>query len=140
MNRRDSFMDMLDSFPEGWRPTPGDKLVGVTIGLETRTTEYGDYPIVTLRTDEGRDFAFHAYHTVARRELEKLQPKVGDRIGIAYHGPHPTRNYERYRIVIARATGGDDESTSGDAGSRVPPQSPLDQPATTNDDDDDIPF
>ena len=50
-----SLTDMLDSFPEGWRPQPGDKLIGIVIALETRTTEYGDYPIVNVRTDGGRD-------------------------------------------------------------------------------------
>jgi hypothetical protein len=106
MNSSTTFTDLLDSFPEGWRPQPGDKLIGVVIGLEKRTTEYGEYPIVTVRTDEGKDYAFHAFHTVAKGELEKLQPMVGDRIGIAYHGPHPTKGYERYRIVIARDAGG----------------------------------
>ena len=64
-------------------------------------------PIVTVRTDDGHDYAFHAFHTVAKGELAKVQPRVGDWIGIAYHGPHPTKGYERYRIVIARYTGGE---------------------------------
>jgi hypothetical protein len=109
---------MLDSFPEGWRPNPGDKLVGVVIGLETRAGEYGEYPIVTVRTDAGQDFAFHAYHTVAERELAKLQPRVGDRIGIAYHGLHLSKGYERYRIVIVRRAGevaAEDAPTTGTA-------------------------
>lgn len=106
MNASTTFTDLLDSFPEGWRPTPGDKLIGVVIGLESRTNEYGEHPIVTVRTDDGKDYAFHAFHTVAKGELAKLQPKVGDRIGVAYHGPHLTKGYERYRIVIARGTGG----------------------------------
>jgi hypothetical protein len=75
------FSALLDSFPEGWRPKPGDKLIGVIIGIEARTTEYGTYPIVTIRTDSGADFGFRAFRTVARREVEKLKPKVGDRIG-----------------------------------------------------------
>lgn len=105
MTVSDSFTHLLDSFPEPWRPKVGDKVIGLIISLESRTTEYGEYPIVILRTDEGQDFAVHAFHTVARRELEKLQPRLGDRIGIAYHGPHPTKGYERYRIVIARDMG-----------------------------------
>lgn len=32
---------MLDSFPEGWRPEPGDKLIGAVIGLDSRDGEYG---------------------------------------------------------------------------------------------------
>jgi hypothetical protein len=127
-----SFIDLLDSFAEGWRPNAGDKLTGVVIGLETRTTEYGEYPIVTVRTDDGTDFAFHAFHTVAKRELEKLQPRVGDWIGIAYHGPHTTKGYERYRIIITRDTGG----ATIDNPTR---QTPPDQDATSGNDDD-VPF
>ena len=110
---------MLDSFPEGWRPEPGDKLIGVVIGLGSRVGEYGEYPIVSVRTDDGQDFAFHAFHTVARGELETLQPKLGDRIGIAYHGPHPTKGYERYRIVIVRRAG---EVAVGEAPPTVGPE------------------
>jgi hypothetical protein len=82
-----------------------------------------------VRTDDGKDFAFHAYHTVAFRELEKLKPRIGDEIGIAYHGRHPTPNYERYRIVLARDSGGAAIDDS------VP-----EQPATEQIDDDGIPF
>jgi hypothetical protein len=122
--------DLLDSMPEGWRPQPGDKLIAVVIGSETRTTEYGEYPILTVRTDSGQDVAVHAFHTVLRRELEKLQPRVGDRIGIAYHGLHPTRGYERYRVVITRDTGGSDSAVSEPSG----------EGPSGSDDDDGIPF
>ena len=125
----DDINRMLDSFPEGWRPSPGDKLIGTVIGLEMRAGEYGDYPIVTVRTDEGDDYAFHAYHKVAKGELEKLQPRIGDRIGIAYHGPHPTRGYERYRIIIVRRAG----EAAGDTTPPEPPEADADG-------DDDVPF
>jgi hypothetical protein len=135
---------MLDSFPEGWRPTPGDKLIGIVIGLETRVAEYGEYPIVSVRTDDGRDYAFHAFHTVARRELEKLQPKLGDRIGIAYHGPHPTKGYERYRIVIVRRAGevavDDAPPTAVVEGDSVFLPAPDASEPEPTDEDDGIPF
>jgi hypothetical protein len=127
-----SVTDLLDSFPEPWHPNVLDKLMGIIIGLRTRTTEYGEYPIVTVRTDAGQDFAFHAFHTVARSELEKLQPRVGDWIGIAYHGPHPTKGYERYRVIITRDTGGAAIDNSA-------PKDPPDQDATPGNDDE-IPF
>jgi hypothetical protein len=143
---------MLDSFPEGWRPSPGDKLIGVVIGLETRVAEYGEYPIVSVRTDGGQDFAFHAYHTVARRELEKLQPQLGDRIGIAYHGPHPTKGYERYRIIIVRRAGevtmddappadGPERAAAGDEDAAPPDEAAPEQDADEpTEDGDEIPF
>jgi hypothetical protein len=144
----DAFINLLDAFPEGWRPKSGDKLIGIVIGTGERTGTFGKYPIVDVRTDEGRDFAFHAYHTVARNEIEKLQPKVGDRIGIAYHGPHPTRGYERYRIVIIRDTGSatDDNAAPPDTGTApddaaARPDAARDQNTPPRDDeDDDVPF
>jgi hypothetical protein len=133
---------MLDAFAEGWRPNVGDKLIGIVIGIESRTTEFGEYPILTIRTDEGDDFAFHAYHTVAKREIEKLQPRVGDRIGIAYHGPHPTRGYERYRIVIARDTGAGniDGATVDNPPEPSEPRGSTDAISTGDIPADDIPF
>jgi hypothetical protein len=93
-------LDRLDSFPEAWKPDPGEKLVGKIIGLDTRETEYGEYPIVTVLTADGRELAFHAFHTVARNELAKLEPDIGEQIGIAYHGRAEGGNYERYRILM----------------------------------------
>jgi hypothetical protein len=140
---------MLDSFPEGWRPNAGDKLIGVVIGLESRSGEYGEYPIVSVRTDDGHDLAFHAFHTVARGELEKLPPKLGDRIGIAYHGPHPVKGYERYRIVIVRGAGeaaGDEALPSAEPGpdrsveDGAPLRDASDDDGGGEDDDDGLPY
>ena len=66
----------------------GDKLIGTVVDLDERDSDYGDepYPIVTVETDDGNELACHAFHTVARNELAKQRPVVGERIGIAYHG------------------------------------------------------
>ena len=131
------FTALLDSYPEGWRPQAGDKLIGVVIGIEERTGDYEPYPIVTIRTDGGSDFAFHAYHTVARREVEKLEPKVGDRIGVDYHGLHPERNYERYRIVLQRGVSLPLATAPEDA---TPPDEPTTTLSFEPNPTDDIPF
>ena len=97
--------DRLDSFAEAWRPEPGDKLVGVIVDLDERVSQYDEdaYPILTIETDDEEEFAFHAFHTVARNELAKQRPAVGDRIGVAYFGKKDGRNYESYRIIVERA-------------------------------------
>ena len=73
--------------PAGWRPKPGDTISGIVIGV-TRSGEgqFGAYPIVTIRKDDGSDVAVHAFHTVLQRELVKLRPVVGETIAIAYLG------------------------------------------------------
>jgi len=96
-------MDRLDAFPEAWKPQPGDKLVGVVTELDERDSEFSRYAIVTVLDDDGREWAFHAFHTVAARELARQRPVVGDRIGVAYHGVDPVKKYARYRVVVDHA-------------------------------------
>jgi hypothetical protein len=92
--------DRLDSFPEGWRPAKGDKLIGEVTELAERESEYGEgpYPIVTVAAEEGStqdgepirpgtEIAWHAFHTMARSEVARKRPQVGNHVGIAYHGP-----------------------------------------------------
>jgi hypothetical protein len=100
-----SLDDRLASFAEAWKPEPGDKLIGVVVDLDERDSAYGDepYPIVTVETDDGSELALHAFHTVARNELAKQRPVVGDRIGIAYYGMKDGKSYESYRVIVEKA-------------------------------------
>lgn len=106
-----SLSDRLGSFPEPWRPSPGDKVIGEITELDTRQSDYGDpYTIVTVVTEEGEEIAIHGFHTMLRNAIERKQPQVGDRFGVAYFGPaektvegmHPA---ERYRVIVERAAG-----------------------------------
>ena len=99
--------DRLDAFPEAWKPEPGDKLEGTVTELDERDGGFGPYVIVMVTTDDGRDVAFHAYHTVAARELARQRPVPGDRIGIKYHGVDPVKKYRQYRLVVDHATATD---------------------------------
>ena len=100
-----SLEERLDSFADPWKPNAGEKLVGTVVDLDERDGEFGKYPIVTVRTGEGDDLAFHAFHTVARNELAKQRPQVGERIGIAYRGKPVGKTYESYRIIVDRDGG-----------------------------------
>ncbi len=103
-----SLEDRLGTFAEAWKPSKGDKLIGVVIDIDMRESDYGEpYPIVTVERDDGTEVAFHGFHTVARRELKKKQPQVGDRIGIGYHGRGEAAKAgmsgaELYKIIIQR--------------------------------------
>lgn len=95
--------DELSRFPVPWRPAPGDMLIGTVVDVGERTGFAGDrYPTVTVRTEEGDDVIFHAFHTVAKDELARQRPRAGERIGIAYHGRDPEKGYERYRLKVVR--------------------------------------
>jgi hypothetical protein len=101
--------ELLRPPAEGWRPDPGDVLIGdVTAIDEGRGFAERPYPVVTVRTDEGEFVAFHAFHTVAREELGKLEPKVGDRLGVSYLGlvrKGDDSCYELYRMKLVPAGG-----------------------------------
>jgi hypothetical protein len=114
LENQDEFDD-LDSFAEAWMAKPGDRLIGTVTGLSSRISDYDatKYPIVTVRTDSsgrstedgqpipaGTEKAFHAFRTVAKNELAQLRPRLGDRIGIAYHGKSEHADWHSYRIKV----------------------------------------
>jgi hypothetical protein len=131
--------DALDaSFAAAWRPEPGDKLVGTVIELDERDGAYGPYPIITLRQEDGEEFAVHAFHGVLQSELARVAPKHGDQLGIKYEGKDQAKGYHRYRV---RRAGNDAvlawskyaESVATDSGEQGPADS-------GERDDGDIPF
>lgn len=78
----------------------GDKLVGTITALDERTSDYGTYPIVTVQTDEG-ETAFHGFHTVAKNEIARQRPEIGDEIAVKYFGiSSDDHGYERYRVLV----------------------------------------
>lgn len=146
-----SISDALDKdYAPAWRPEPGDKLVGVVVDLSEREGLDGIYPIVTVRTDDGTDVAFHAFHTVAANELAKLRPKIGDQIGIKYvgriQGANSRSSYHGYRVRTIGTTQGVNWSRYGD--SEEPDAAPnvpvvatdTPAPAVSSQFGDDVPF
>ena len=147
-------IDRLDSFPEAWRPETGDKLVGTIISLDERENEYGVYPIVTVLTDAGDELSWHAFHTVAKNELAKLEPRVGEQIGIKYHGRDKSDRYERWRVLMLdrdaespvktpdwkrmRSETESDQPAKPESEQELPPSPPPTVPV--DDAGDDIPF
>jgi hypothetical protein len=100
-----SLEDRLSRDPEPWRPKPGDRLVGEILSIEQRDGDYEPYPLLSILADDGVEWNFHAFHTVAKRELAKQRPAVGDRIGVRYAGKRDGANgeYDHYRILVERA-------------------------------------
>jgi hypothetical protein len=96
--------DRIDAFPEPWKPAPGDKLIGTVVEVGERASDFGgSYPIVTVLADDGREVTFHAFHTVAKAELARQRPAVGDRLAVKYFGRDEERGYERYRVLVEKA-------------------------------------
>jgi len=102
-----SIEDRLDHDVEAWRPEAGDSLTGKVVGVDSRDSDYSDepYPLLEIETSDGAVYAFHAFHTVAKREISRLQPEVGDEIGIKYFGKQAgnKNSYEKYRVIVEKA-------------------------------------
>lgn len=122
-----SLADQLDKeYAPAWRPEPGDKVIGEIIALSEREGDYGPYPIVTIRDDNGGEHALHCFHGVLASEIAKLRPRVGERIGVKYVGQQPRASgdgkYHSYRVVRDEAQApamnwsayADDDDSSGD--------------------------
>jgi hypothetical protein len=103
-----SLRDLVDKdYAEGWKPEAGDYLEGEIIEISKRDGGYGDYPIITVRQDDGNELAWHASPTIAKAQVADKQPNVGDRIGILYKGKLPKKSDPKveqhvYRVVVER--------------------------------------
>jgi hypothetical protein len=75
----------------GWRPEPGQTIVGTVKHISARESEYGKYPVVTLAADtddpEAVDYvAINAFHSTLKRGLYEVKPQAGTRLAVTYHG------------------------------------------------------
>lgn len=135
-----NIFDRLESNSEAWRPEQGDLLVGVVVALGSNDGGFGPYTVVTVEIDAdgategggnpipvGDERAWHAFHTVAANELEKLAVRVGDRIGAKYLGVQTAKDgetqFHHWRIVSEPATRPDEPETAVDASPPADPES-----------------
>ena len=55
-----------------------------------------------MKLDDGAECAVHAFHTVLRNELARLDVQAGEHVAILYVGPRKTidggNSYEAYRV------------------------------------------
>jgi hypothetical protein len=112
-----SLADRLDRPSEAWRPAdpkefPGhpNPLIGTIVEIEEVEGDYGLYPLIHLRDDAGNEWRWSVFGGVAQGRIAKLEPKVGDKLGVKYLGDKPSRNFEgkKYRdwkIVLEPASG-----------------------------------
>jgi hypothetical protein len=82
---------------ETWKPKSGDVLVGQVVDLDEGFSRHGSYPVVVVE-QRGRRVAWHAMPTVAKSELSKAAPEVGDRVAIRYDGKIDG-GYHRFVVV-----------------------------------------
>ncbi len=96
-----------------WRPDQEDPdiLIGEVVSIEAGSSDYGTYPLIVVRQDDGTEKAIHAFHTVLRNELVKQRPQIGERLGVKYLGKMQAAegskygSYIGYRAKVERAAG-----------------------------------
>lgn len=109
---------IAEDYAPAWLPSEGDTVIGFVSEISVGTSDFGDYPIVTLTLADGTRAAIHGFHTVLREALIENEPGIGEEIAVKYMGRILPRNkrdvkgatvekdgYENYRVVVARPSG-----------------------------------
>lgn len=85
--------DMLDDAQRnavGWNPEVEPEIVGEVVDISEGESEYGTYPLVTIKTASGRDVSIHCFHTILKRDIQRRIDnnglKVGDMLAVVYKG------------------------------------------------------
>jgi hypothetical protein len=136
--------------PKSWRPDQGDPnpLVGKLADVTTASSNYGEYPLAEIIDDQDVAWAFHAFRSIAKAEIVRLGPELGDRVSVYYGGVPAGKEYHVYKVRFA-----DGRSSKVDwsrhAEDEVPPV-PLSGPSEAEEaakdaarqeaNDDDVPF
>jgi hypothetical protein len=94
------------TYPESWRPQPGDILVGTIEKYDRASTSYGTYNIAVLRDEQGALHSVWLMHAVLLDEFRKLRPRPGERLGIK-RLEDAERGYRRYAVRVDREPGSD---------------------------------
>jgi hypothetical protein len=128
MSDKDKATQYDYDFAPAWMPKAGDVLEGTVASIDSGNSAYGVYPIVTVEQEDGEKRAVHCFHTTIRGQLGRIQPKVGDPIGIKYLGKKQSstnkdRKYDAYRVVSDQ--GGYDWSREVDQPDIDPDEAPY---------------
>lgn len=86
----EELLGQVDQDVKGWLPNDGDKIAGTVVDITTGSSEYGEYPLVTIQTPSGKLVGLHCFHQVLRNDIERKIEKgkllEGYSIAVAYKG------------------------------------------------------
>jgi hypothetical protein len=111
---------------------PSEKLVGIVTDISLISSDYGDpYPCITVKQDDGKELAWHAFHTTSRGEVAKKQPQIGETIAVGYFGTgEPAKpgmsGPQLFRLVVDRDAQPFDYSQLGQNGGESAAETPAD--------------
>lgn len=128
---------------EGWRPEPGDTIIGKVTSIDRGYSDYlkDYYPILTIQLDTGDAVAVHCFQTVLMRLVLDNQPAVGSTVGIKFHGKRPTKGDPNMEVAVYTFRVQGASANPYAAFGRPTPSPAVQQEALPVDtSDDDIPF
>lgn len=105
---------------DAWIPeTPGDVLEGTVRAVEYGWSDFknAEYPILRIELADGEIKVFHAFRTVAQRQVLAKRPVTGERIKVTYLGARPPKPGETqnppvgYRLEMPDRGPEDDQAT-----------------------------
>lgn len=126
----------------GWRPEPGDSIIGKVVGIDQGWSDEGNdyYPILTIQPAKGDAVSVHCFHQILKAKVLGSRPQVGAEIGIKFEGKVDTKDGRRQVAVYAvRIDGGTADPYAGMVAPErtSTPSTPDNVPGP---DTDDIPF
>lgn len=149
--------DTLES--DAWiAKNPGDSITGVVTDLDVAWSDFraqhskdpdaGNYPLITVQTEDGQTRKIHAFRTVLFNEVMKRQPKPGEKIVVTFTGYGKEKSgMNPPHIYTLQTPDRDPDATAKSVYGRIPgapaPVAESDVPADTEGlpgANDDIPF
>jgi hypothetical protein len=96
-------LDQAQEYAKAWRfDVDGPVIVGHVVSFGEFDAGWGPYPIATVRLADGSERSVHCQREVLSRELAKVRPRIGERIGIKWLGQPEGKRYHRYIVRVDR--------------------------------------
>lgn len=83
---------LREEHPNAWIPLEiGDELNGEIVDVASAWSDVrgggSSYPLLTVASDDGKEYQIHGFGAVLYREIMRLRPRIGEKISIRYLGP-----------------------------------------------------
>jgi hypothetical protein len=70
----------------------GETISGEVVQIARRVSDYGEYPVITMKLNDGSLGTLHAFHMIVQDRLKELKPQKGDILFVAYAGERTKNN------------------------------------------------
>src|SRR5438046_64171 len=104
---------------KGWKPKDGDEVQGILRAIDKGWSDWSQdfYPILTIEREDGSLVAVHAFHSVLFSRLMTLRPRVGEYVGVKYHGQEKSNDGKRtvslYSFDVSRPDADESDAFAG---------------------------